>query len=242
MCETGNQPAGHWHPVSEDDYVLHADHAAEVARLEARVAELTQLHADACFDRNLAQTERDSLRAQLEVAESQIEAWAFRCKEFEAQLEAANERHFQAVYALGVEIEKNEKKSQHTAQPDGVAVPKSLDIVLSTMRLALNLAEAEGEKPVQMDFKSAETLYVAARLLQKTAAPAREDRVRERRLELALAEIEGRSNVTTGGPSTLAQRLERIHALADQALAAPAPACDGYHHPQGSCPDCAKAS
>lgn len=41
MCETGNQPAGHWHPVSEDDYVLHADHAAEVARLEARVEELT---------------------------------------------------------------------------------------------------------------------------------------------------------------------------------------------------------
>ena len=101
-----------------------------------------------------------------------------------------------------------------------------------------------------------------------------EDRVRERRLELALAEIEGRSNVTTGGHSTLAQRLEHIHALAAQALAAsapvcvcghskadhaekhgwecseecaclkytPAPACDGYHHPQGSCPDCAKAS
>lgn len=51
-----------------------------------------------------------------------------------------------------------------------------------------------------------------------------EDRVRERRLELALAEIEGRSNVTTGGHSTLAQRLEHIHALAAQALAASAPA------------------
>ena len=76
MCETGNQPAGHWHPVSEDDYVLHADHAAEVARLEARVAELTQLHADACFDRNLAQTERDSLRAQLEAAKLRLGYYA----------------------------------------------------------------------------------------------------------------------------------------------------------------------
>lgn len=44
--------------------VLYTDYAA----LKSRVAELTQLHADACFDRNLAQTERDSLRAQLEAA------------------------------------------------------------------------------------------------------------------------------------------------------------------------------
>lgn len=47
-----------------------------------------------------------------------------------AQLEAANERHFQAVYAVGEEIEKNEAlQAQLTAQPDGARAVKALSVI-----------------------------------------------------------------------------------------------------------------
>ena len=63
-------------------------------------------------------------------------------------------------------------QSTRPAAPDGSALPEGLGLVLDTMRLALNWAETEGEKPVQMDFKSAETIYTAARLLQQAALTA----------------------------------------------------------------------
>lgn len=145
------------------------------------------------------------------------------------------------------------KQSQLTAQPDGV---KGLRFQLQAVKLLWDNLRG---KPAGALFTIDECVPpIGYRAVDQalSAAPAREDGVRERRLELALAEIEGRSNVTTGGHSTLAQRLERIHALAAQALAAPAPACKtcgdskvvrpgdktsiGVCVISGACPDCAK--